>query len=210
MCQDEATLVYMANLGCIEINLWMVRKDHLKYPDYTVMDLDPSPSNTFDEVREAALAVKRVLDKAQIIGYPKISGSAGIHIFIPMGGLYDFSAARDFTRILCFFVQRQLPRLVTMERSIEKRKGGIYLDYLQNRTGQTIVAPYSVRPVSGARVSAPVRWEEIKKGIEVEDFHIKNMTERVERQIGRASCRERVKTMVMRVSVNGQWREFGR
>src|SRR5690625_896736 len=181
MCQDEATLVYMANLGCIEINPWMVRKDHLKYPDYTVIDLDPSPSNTFDEVREAALAVKSVLDKAQIIGYPKISGSAGIHIFIPMGGLYDFSAARDFTRILCFFVQRQLPRLVTMERSIEKRKGRIYLDYLQNRTGQTIVAPYSVRPVSGARVSAPVRWEEIKKGIEVEDFHIKNMTERVER-----------------------------
>lgn len=179
LCQNEATLMYLANLGCIEINPWLVRIENLDSPDYTVIDLDPSPANTFDEVREAALAVKTVLDRAGINGYAKTSGSRGIHIFIPMGGAYDFSAARDFTRLLCYFVRDLLPDLVTLERSIDKRQGKIYLDYLQNRTGQTIVAPYSVRPVAGALVSSPVTWEELRDGVVLEDFHLFNIQKRL-------------------------------
>lgn len=180
LCQNEATLIYMANLGCIEINPWMVRVRNLEYPDYTVIDLDPSPANTFAQVREAALAVKSILDRAGIIGYAKTSGASGIHIYISTGGTYEYSEARDFTRLLCYFVQDLLPDLVTMERAIDQRQGKIYLDYLQNRRGQTIVAPYSVRPVPGGQVSAPVTWQEVEDGIFPADFHLFNMRQRLE------------------------------
>lgn len=180
LCQNEATLIYMVNLGCIEINPWMVRVKTLEYPDYMVIDLDPSPANTFDQVREAALAVKSVLNRAGIRGYVKTSGASGMHIFISTGGAYEFAETRDFTRLLCYFVQDLLPDLVTMERAIDQRQGKIYLDHLQNRRGQTIVAPYSVRPVPGGHVSAPVTWQEVEAGIYPADFNLFNMRQRLE------------------------------
>lgn len=117
---------------------------------------------------------------AGINGYCKTSGSTGIHIYIPLGGKYSYDEARDFTKILCYYIQKKLPSLTTLERTVKKRNGKIYLDYLQNRFGQTLAAPYCVRPKEGATVSAPIRWEELRTGIQIKDFHIKNMPKRLE------------------------------
>lgn len=179
MCQNEASLIYLANLGCIELNPWNSRKNQLDYPDYTVIDIDPSEKATFEQVIEVALAGKEVLDQAGIKGYVKTSGSSGLHIYIPLGARYTYSEARDFTKILCYFIQEKLPDLTTLERNIKKRKEKIYLDFLQNRRGQTLAAAYCVRPKPGATVSAPLKWEEVKPGLDRKKFTIKTMPERV-------------------------------
>ncbi len=180
-CQNEATLLYMANLGCIEINPWNSIIQNLENPTYTVIDIDPSEKNNFQQVIEVALAVKEVLDLAKIKGYPKTSGSTGIHIYIPLNGKYSYDEARDFTKLLCYYVLERLPKLTTMERSIKSRNGKIYLDYLQNRRGQTLASAYCVRPKKGAPVSAPLLWKEVKSGLEILDFTLNNILDRVEK-----------------------------
>ena len=179
LCQNEASLIYLANLGCIELNPWNSRKESLLHPDYTVIDIDPSEKATFEQVIEVALAGKEVLDKAGIKGYIKTSGSSGLHIYIPLGARYTYDEARDFTKILCYFIQEQLPGLTTMERNVKKRKGKIYLDFLQNRKGQTLAAAYCARPKPGATVSAPLDWKEVKPGLDMREFTIKTMPARI-------------------------------
>jgi len=179
LCQNEATLLYMANLGCIEINPWNSTIQDLEKPTFTVIDLDPSPKNTFEEVVQVALVAEEVLAMAGVTGYPKTSGSTGIHIFIPLNNEYSYDEARDFAKILCMYIQKRLPKLTTLERTINKRGGKIYLDFLQNRRGQTLAAPYCARPKDGATVSAPLTWDELKADIKIQDFHIKNMPQRL-------------------------------
>src|SRR5690606_16321745 len=151
LCQHEATLLYMANLGCIEINPWNCRKDHLEHPDYLVIDLDPSDKNTFEQVIEVAQVAHTILDRAKIPGYCKTSGSSGLHIYVPLEAQYTHDEARDFTKLMCYLIHEELPKLTSMERQTDKRKDKIYLDFLQNRKGQTLAAPYCVRPKPGAR-----------------------------------------------------------
>ncbi len=182
MCQNEASLIYMANLGCIEINPWNSRVQNLLNPDFTVIDIDPSEKTTFEQVIEVAQVAHEVLDKAKITGYAKTSGSSGIHIYIPLGAKYTYDEARDFTKILCYFINEQLPDLTSMERNVKKRKGKIYLDFLQNRKGQTLAAPYCARPKPGATVSAPLEWDEVKPGLDMRDFTIKTMPDRIEKK----------------------------
>lgn len=182
MCQNQATLLYMANMGCIEINPWNSRVQHLEHPSYTVIDLDPSEKNTFEQVIEVALAAKEVLDLAGIHGYCKTSGSSGLHIYLPLAEKYTFEEARDFTKLLCYYIHEQLPKLTSMERAVKNRKGKIYLDYLQNRRGQTLAAPYCVRPKKGAPVSAPLDWKEVKSGLQLLDFTLKTMPERLKKK----------------------------
>ncbi|CAN5256778.1 DNA ligase D [soil metagenome] len=182
LCQNEATLLYMANLGCIEINPWSSRIQSLENPDFTVIDIDPSEKNTFEEVIEVALATKEVLEKAGIRGYCKTSGSSGIHIYIPLGAKYTYDEGRDFTKLLCYFIHEMLPETTSMERNVKKRGPKIYLDFLQNRRGQTLAAAYCVRPKPGATVSAPLKWEEVKKGLKLADFNIKTMPQRIENE----------------------------
>ncbi len=182
LCQNEASLLYLANLGCIELNPWNSRTGSLDNPDYTVIDLDPSPENTFEELIETAQAIKIILDKAKITGYCKTSGSRGLHIYIPLAAKYTYSEARDFTKLLCYFVQQQLPKLTTMERTIKQRNGKIYLDYLQNRRAQTLASAYCVRPRPHATVSAPLLWEEVKSGLQITDFTIANMPDRIKKK----------------------------
>jgi len=179
LCQNEATLLYMANLGCIEINPWNSTIQNLEHPTYTVIDLDPSSKNTFEQVIEVALAAKEVLDLAKIKGFCKTSGSSGLHIYLPLGGKYSYEEARDFTKLLCYYIQEKLPKLTSMERAVKNRKDKIYLDYLQNRRGQTLAAPYCVRPKVGAPVSAPLSWKEVKPGLEILDYTIKTMPDRI-------------------------------
>lgn len=179
-CNDKATLAYLNNLGCIDLNPWNSSLPDLEHPDYLVLDLDPSKKNTFDEVIETALQVNAVLESIKIKGYCKTSGSTGIHIYIPMGGKYDFEQVKDFALILMKKVHEKLPEITTLERSLQKRDSNkIYLDYLQNRTGQTLASVYSLRPKKGASVSMPLDWNELKPGLLPIDYTIENALERI-------------------------------
>ncbi|SDB33226.1 bifunctional non-homologous end joining protein LigD [Flavobacteriaceae bacterium MAR_2010_188] len=179
LCNNEATLLYMANLGCIEINPWSSRIVDLDKPDYTVIDIDPSDKNTFDEVLECARVAKEILDQAQVEAYCKTTGKSGLHIFIPLGGKYSYDEARTFTQLLCVYINERLPKLTSLERAVMKRKNQIYLDFMQNRRGQTLASAYCARPVEGARVSTPVSWKEIEKGFEKEEFTILTLPKRL-------------------------------
>jgi bifunctional non-homologous end joining protein LigD len=183
ICNDKATLAYLNNLGCIDMNPWNSALPDLEHPDYLVLDLDPSKKNTFDDVIETALQVNEVLQSIKVEGYCKTSGSTGIHIYIPMGGHYDFDQVKDFAHILMKQVNEKLPEITTLERSLQKRSTNkIYMDYLQNRQGQTLASVYSIRPKEGASVSMPLEWEELKPGLKPTDFNIHNALERIKKK----------------------------
>ena len=180
LCNDAATLLYMANLGCIELDPWTSRKQHLDKPDHLVMDLDPSKGNDLDDVVEAALAVKVVLDRIGLKGFCKTSGSTGIHVYIPLNGRLTYDALAPVAKDIMRVVHNMLPKTTTMERSIAKRgKSQIYLDHLQNRKGQTVASVYSIRPKPGATVSTPLEWDEVKPGLDLRDFNIETVPQRV-------------------------------
>lgn len=183
VCNNKATLLYVANLGSIEINPWNSTIKKPDNPDYIVIDIDPSDGNTFDQVVETALAVKEVLDKAGIDGYCKTSGASGLHIYIPFGGKYNYDQARDFAHVIASLTVELLPDFTTLERSLSKRgKNNIYVDFLQNRRGQTLACAYSMRPKPGATVSTPLEWKEVKKGLTPAQFDFKNIFKRVEKK----------------------------
>ena len=179
ICQDEATLVYMANLGCIEINPWLSRLPSLNFPDYFVIDLDPEDI-PFEKVIEAALAVHDVLNRAGVASFPKTSGATGMHIYVPLGAKYDYDTAEKFAKVIATLVHHQVPDFTSLLRSPSKRQKKVYLDFLQNKAGQTLAAPYSIRPRPGATVSAPLKWEEVKPGLSPGQFTVETMPERLE------------------------------
>ncbi len=175
---DEATLLWMATLGCIEMNPWFSRVQSPDNPDYCVIDLDPD-KNTFDEVIEAACIVKKLLDAIDVPSVCKTSGSTGIHIYIPMAAKYTYDQTQLFARILVNKVHEEIPEYTSLERMISNRKGKMYLDFLQNRPGATIAGPYSLRPKVGATVSMPLHWDELKPGLKMRDFTIFNALDRL-------------------------------
>ncbi|MGK6342475.1 DNA ligase D [Chryseobacterium sp. DT-3] len=176
--KDEATLLYMANLGCIEMNPWNSTVKKPDYPTYCIIDLDPD-KNSFDQVIEAAQVTKQILDDMGIESFCKTSGSTGLHIYIPLGNKYTYEQSKEFARAIVTLVHRELPDYTSLERTIKDRKGKMYLDFLQNRPHATIASVYSVRPKPGATVSMPVHWDEVKKGLKMSDFHIFNALERL-------------------------------
>lgn len=178
ICTNKASILYMANLGCIEMNPWHSRVQTALYPDWSVIDLDPGEIS-FEKVIETARMVKEVLDSLQIPSYPKTSGSTGIHIYIPLGAKYNYEQSKQLAELIANLVHAELPEFTSLVRSPARRTDKIYIDYLQNRPIQTICAPYSVRPKPGATVSAPLHWEEVKKGLKISQFTMKNMQERV-------------------------------
>ncbi|MBA2331124.1 MAG: DNA ligase D [Flavisolibacter sp.] len=180
VCANEATLIFMANLGCIEINPWHSVSKTWKNPDWSLLDIDPDDTNTFDEVIEVAQVTKKVLNAIGVEACVKTSGSSGIHIYIPLGAKYSYPQSKQLAELVFAMVHQELPELTSMERSPAKRKGKIYLDYLQNREIQTAAAPYSLRPKPGATVSTPLHWDEVKKGLHPSQFHINNIYERVQ------------------------------
>lgn len=180
VCQDEASLLYVANLGCIELNPWLSRLTRPDRPDYLVIDLDPDDL-PFDVVVEAAQAVRRLLDHAGAPNLCKTSGKRGLHICVPLGARYHYDQAQGFAELVANLVREQLPETTSVERRPAQRRGRVYLDFLQNRRGQTLAAPYSVRPWPGATVSTPLRWSEVRRGLNPARFTIATVPRRLAR-----------------------------
>ena len=175
---DEATLLLMANLGCIEINPWSSTVQKPDNPTWCILDLDPD-KNDFNTVIKAAQVAHELLSSAEIDSYCKTSGSTGLHIYIPLNAKYDYEQSKEFARLIVTMMQREMPDVTSIERLTSKRKGKIYLDFLQNRPQATLAAPYSARPKPGAPVSMPLHWDEVKKGMKITDFHIRNAMARL-------------------------------
>lgn len=181
MASTKDALLYAVQLGTIEINPWNARAKHLDKPDWAVIDLDPEGSITFNNVIAVAQTVKQVCDEWDIPCYPKTSGKTGIHIFIPLGARYSHEQAKNFVHLLVMEIHKRQPKLTSLERMPAKRPNKIYLDFLQNREGQTLAAPYSARPTPDASVSTPLRWSEVKPGLKPSDFTIKNIEARLKK-----------------------------
>ena len=173
LCQDLQSLLYIANLGCIEINPWFSRIQNLDRPDFLVIDLDPD-GNNFDHVIEIAQSIHKILGHVGADNFCKTSGSTGIHIGVPLGAKYTFDEARAFAELVCQIINKKHPSTTSIERNPNRRKKKIYLDFMQNRRGQTLAAPFCIRPKSGAPVSMPLTWKELSKGLRPEQFNIQN------------------------------------
>jgi bifunctional non-homologous end joining protein LigD len=182
VCNNRTTLLYLANLGCIEINPWNSTTKAPDNPSWMVIDIDPSAKNKFTDVVDVALATKQVLDKAGVDCYCKTSGASGLHVYVPMKNKYDYKTVKDFAHIIASLVQEQLPKTTSLERSLSKRGPKIYVDYLQNRSGQTLASVYSLRPKKGATVSTPLDWKEVTHKLHPSQFTIENIFERVEKK----------------------------
>jgi len=159
--QEPATLVWLANQAAIEFHPWMSRIQHPGVPDYSVIDLDPAPGATFEDVKTVARAVKEVLDHLGLTGYPKLSGATGIHIYVPLEPKYTYAVTSGLAGFIGRIVAGALPDIATNERLVKNRGARVYVDHLQNLPGKTIVAAYSARPKAGAPVSVPFFWEEL-------------------------------------------------
>ncbi len=181
VCTDEASLLYIASLGCIEMNPWSSRIQSPDNPDWCIIDLDPD-NNKFEHVIEAAQVTRQILASAGLAGYCKTSGSTGLHIYIPLAAKYDYDASKEFARLIVTMVNRALPKFTSIARPTKDRKGKIYLDFLQNRPQATLATAYSLRPKPGATVSMPLHWEEVKKGLKIENFTIFNAIPRLKEQ----------------------------
>jgi bifunctional non-homologous end joining protein LigD len=180
LCQDEATLVYLINLGCIDLNPWSSRVESLENPDYLLIDLDPEKTD-FENVITTALTTREVLEDLDIPSYPKTSGATGMHIYIPLNAKYTYEQARQLAELLCIHIHNKIPDITSMIRSPKERQGKVYLDFLQNRPGQTLASAYSVRAKPGATVSTPLEWSEVTKKLHPRQFTIKNAPKRLDK-----------------------------
>lgn len=182
LVEDEASLAWLANLGCLEIHPWLSSTDSLVYPDFAVFDLDPPGFHFFPQVLEVALLVKEALDSLGLKAYPKTSGSSGVQVFVPLKKGFTYEEVRIFSGTVCAVIEK-IDRRTTTERRVEARGERIYLDYLQNVQGKTINAPYSVRPLDGAPVSTPLLWSEVEEGrVRPGDFTIRTIFARLQEQ----------------------------
>jgi bifunctional non-homologous end joining protein LigD len=177
LCNNKASLLYMVNLGCIDINPWNSSIKHITKPDWVVIDLDPEEID-FKEVVRTALVVKEVLDELKIDAYCKTSGATGLHIYVPLAAKYDYEAVKIFAELISHSVNSRLPETTSILRPVKKRKHRVYIDFLQNRIAQTLAAPYSVRPKPGATVSTPLEWSEVNEDLSPQMFTIKNALQR--------------------------------
>lgn len=161
LADEPAALVWLANLATIEIHPWMSTVEHPSYPDYAVIDLDPAEGATWADVIEIAGLVRVLLEQLGLIGFPKLSGATGIHIYVPLAARYSFAQTSQFVAFLGKLLVKAHPDKATNERLVRLRDGKVYIDHLQNLPEKTIVAPYVPRPLAGAPVSVPVHWAEL-------------------------------------------------
>jgi bifunctional non-homologous end joining protein LigD len=180
ICNNVGTLIYMVNLGCIEINPWHSTYRKPELPSYMILDLDPGDV-PFRDVVDTALVIKELCDEIKVPCFPKTSGASGLHIYFPLGEKYDYTQAKTFAELLAVLAHNRLPSATSLERAVSKRTDKVYIDFLQNRRGQTIASPYCVRPRAHATVSTPLDWKEVNHRLSPEMFTIKNTEKRLEK-----------------------------
>jgi len=187
VCDSLDALLYMVNLGCVDLNPWHSRVASLDRPDYLLLDLDAKPGGPggagFPAVLEVALEARRMLAELRLASVPKTSGKTGMHLCLPLGARYSYGQARALAEALMRALNARLPDLTSVERNPARRQGRVYLDYLQNHKGKTMAAPYSVRPVPGATVSTPLDWSEVAPGLDPAAFTLATAPRRF-RQMG--------------------------
>ncbi|HPL62242.1 MAG TPA: non-homologous end-joining DNA ligase [Syntrophales bacterium] len=180
ICENRATLIYVANQACISLHTWLSRADRLHYPDQMIFDLDPTEGRFRDACRAARL-LGDLLREISLESLVKTTGSAGLHVLVPIDRKSAFDEVRSFAHDAAACLCIREPSLVTAEIRKIKRRGRVYIDTLRNAYGQTAVAPYSVRPRPGAPVSAPLFWEELDDpGLSAVKFTLKNLRARIE------------------------------
>ena len=177
---DRESLRYVVNLGTIPLHLWSSRLPSLDHPDWLVLDLDPKGA-PFTDVVKVARALGRILEELALPSYVKTSGATGLHILLPLGARYDYDVTRTFARLLAVMGVEAEPAISTIARPLRSRGGKVYIDFGQNGRGQTIVAPFSVRPLPGAPVSCPLRWEEVTAKLDPARFTIKTAPARFQK-----------------------------
>ncbi|MGZ4372875.1 MAG: non-homologous end-joining DNA ligase, partial [Gaiellaceae bacterium] len=177
---DEDALIWMANMGCIDMNAWYSRVDRPDRPDFVLFDLDPSPDVGFGEVVQVALLVKQALDALGLVSFPKTSSAEGMHVLVPVERRYTYGQTREFCEIVAGALARTQRGLVTTEWSKAKRRG-VLIDANQNGEGKTIASVYSVRPRPGAPVSTPLRWEEVDESLDPGQLTMEVVLERIHR-----------------------------
>jgi bifunctional non-homologous end joining protein LigD len=180
LVNDERALLWMVNMGCIDLNAWYSRVDRPDRPDFVLFDLDPSPDVGFPEVVQVALLVKQALDSLGLVCFPKTSSAEGMHVLLPVERRYTYAQAREFCEIVAGALARTHRGLVTTEWSKAKRRG-VLIDANQNGEGKTIASVYSVRPRPGAPVSTPLRWEEVDESLDAASFTMDAVVERIRR-----------------------------
>ena len=180
MIQDRAALLWVVNLGCIDLNQWYARCDDVHRPDYLHFDLDPAQGATFAQVRDAGLVVREALDALRMPSYVKTTGSKGLHVYVPIVRGPVQKQVWTFAKALARELAARHPALITAEYRVSKRpRGRVLVDYNQNAWGRTLASVYSVRPRPAASVSTPVTWSEIERGVAIEDFTIDGVPSRV-------------------------------
>ena len=177
---DELALLWMVNMGCIDMNAWYSRIDRPDRPDYVLFDLDPSTDVGFRETVEVALLVKAALDGVGLRSYPKTSGSDGIHVLVPIERRYTYPQTRDFSAAVAGAIAAAHPGLATT-KWVKSQRRGVLIDANQNGQGKTIASAYSVRPGPGAPVSTPLRWAEVDELLDPRAFTMDVVLERVRR-----------------------------
>jgi bifunctional non-homologous end joining protein LigD len=184
MVQDRAALLWVVNLGCIDLNQWYARCDDVDRPDYLHFDLDPGTGATFERVRETGLVVKEALDTLKMPSLVKTTGSKGLHVYVPIVRGPVQKEVWTFAKALAHELAARHPALITAEYRVAKRpRGRVLVDYNQNAWGRTLASIYSPRPRPEATVSTPITWREVQRGVRIEDFTIRNVSPRV-RKIG--------------------------
>jgi len=180
LIQNKKSLLYAANLGCIEIHPFFSRIQSLQKPDYLIFDLDPKGAS-FEKVVEVAQAIHRFLEEIGVLSFCKTSGATGLHIAVPLKAKYTYEQAKKFAELVALVVHQRIPKISTLDRSVSKRKGKVYIDCYQNNFGQTLAAPYCVRARPYATVSTPLKWKEVKKGLDPKNYTIKNIFTRLKK-----------------------------
>jgi len=176
-----ASMLHFVNQGNIEQHPWHSTIKHLSKPDYLMLDLDPKQA-PWENVLRVALVCREVLDELELPGFPKTSGSSGIHIYVPLKPKIEFGKVAAIAEALATEVAQRTPKMATVQRSLAKReKQQVYVDAMQNARGKTIAAPYSARAKPGATVSMPLTWKQVEKGVKISDFTIQNAARLVEK-----------------------------
>ncbi len=178
VCNNKATLLYLANLGCIEMHPWLSRTKELKKPSYLVVDLDPG-RNPYDQVIAVAKAVRKLIQSAGGHCLVKTSGKTGLHVYVPLRAVREFAEVRAVAKIIVRIIHQRLPKLTSLARHPADRRNKIYLDYARNSIGQTLAAPYSLRAFPRATVATPVEWSELTRSFRPTRFTLRTIFRRL-------------------------------